>query len=429
LARAGALLFLALGLASCQPASVVEPTEVRSDTQISLTLAPNAPITAWRRAGQRYWRSLEPAWPEADGDLVLTGDTPVMRLSAPAPDGAAPRAVREAFANSPPSAIVLEQGGAVVARLDLAPPIGVSAQDITLSNGWTGVLARPRQAPQGGAPTLLVIHGSSWGPGLNDWAQHMAAHGLMVLSLRYLGGDASPCLQDIALDFFREAASRLADAPGAAGPPVVLGISRGAEAAILLADAEPAAVAGVITVSGFSHVLAGARSAQCPADTAPWRLGGEPVGHLPLAAASARARALYRAELERARAAPADPFTEVAFRDAWVADAPNGLRDRARLPTYQLRQPLLAIAGDEDGLWSAAEAARATAAARADHCVLILAGAGHDLLSMPWAAITPPEFERDGVRRTRGGAARAALMATSEINARIADFVRSRSCE
>jgi dienelactone hydrolase len=102
----------------------------------------------------------------------------------------------------------------------------------------------------------------------------LASHGYPTLSLAYFGEPGLPqTLKNIPLEYFANALRWLAAQPGVDPKRVVVvGVSRGGEAALLLGATFPALVHGVVACTTSAEVL--------PAYPGPgdaWTIGGRPV--------------------------------------------------------------------------------------------------------------------------------------------------------
>jgi dienelactone hydrolase len=151
-------------------------------------------------------------------------------------------------------------------------------QDLSLAReGFVGTYYAPPSTPAS-APAVLQIGGSIGGHGEFP-AVLLASHGYPSLSVAYFKEPGLPgTLKDIPLEYFAEALTWLAAQPGVdARRLVVLGISRGAEAALLLGATFPNLVHGVVSCTGSSEVLGA-----FPGPGAAWTLRGKPVPPGPL---------------------------------------------------------------------------------------------------------------------------------------------------
>jgi dienelactone hydrolase len=137
-------------------------------------------------------------------------------------------------------------------------------------------------------PAVLLLGGSAGGHGGAGGAL-LASHGYPSLSLGYFGEPGLPQhLQDVPLEYFQRALHWLAAQSGVDPKRITLiGISRGAEAAILVAANYSELVHGVVACTTDAHVLEGMPLA---GDHAAWTIGGRPIlgGLLPIDRVAAR---------------------------------------------------------------------------------------------------------------------------------------------
>lgn len=239
-------------------------------------------------------------------------------------------------------------------------------------------------APKATAPTpaLLVLGGSEGGKQTSTrMAAGLHAQGYATLALAYFDDEGLPKqLQAIPLEYFARALDWLARQPGVDATRIgVVGGSKGAEAALLLASRERrvrAVIASTPTDFAWQSVDWNGWS-----DTPSWTEGGAPVAYL--------------------RYAPFDPTAGLrAMYDRSVADAPAALREAARIPIERSDAAILLLAGEQDGLWGAVEASDRIAAtlAAAGHSrevtVLRYADAGHVVFIGRTLAADDPVLER-----------------------------------
>lgn len=182
-------------------------------------------------------------------------------------------------------------------------------QKLTVSQvGFDGTLYLPRHAaPDSSA--VIVIGGSDGGEP-DPQAIALADAGHPALALAYFGEPALPsCLCSIPLEYFAHAVTWLRTQPAIAARPVVLiGTSRGAEAALAIASYKASTVDAVIANSPTDR-LHGAYGPGAVPGTAAWTLDGKPL----------------------------DPGT--------------------RIPAAEIRVPVLLSDGGQDLIWDSAEAA------------------------------------------------------------------------
>ncbi len=152
--------------------------------------------------------------------------------------------------------------------------VDVAEHDTTVAgDGFVGMYFAP-PVPTMAAPTMLVLGGYTPYPAIL-----LASHGYPSLSLAYFKEPGLPqTLQNIPLEYFAKALRWLAAQPGVDPHRIVLlGASRGGEAALLIGSAYPDLVHGVIAASASDRVLGG-----LPAGFA-WTLNGRPVlGDIPV---------------------------------------------------------------------------------------------------------------------------------------------------
>lgn len=222
---------------------------------------------------------------------------------------------KESFASKPPEqqasykvTLAVRAGGKQIATRALTRTWmseGTTYQ--ALSGGGNGLYGglylppphSPRRAP------VLAIGGSEGGTSNRLAAALLASHGHPVLALCYFGCPGRPeSLENIKLEYFATAARFLDRQYGTTNAkPAVIGVSRGTEAAQLLAHAYPGLVSDVVlyapsrnTTPGYPHGIA-------------WTRDNKPV-------------------------------------------------DLTPIPLDNVKGSVLAIAGDDDRLWQSADAAR-----------------------------------------------------------------------
>jgi dienelactone hydrolase len=173
-------------------------------------------------------------------------------------------------------------GGRVraTATLRRQQPTTASVQTVR-RDGFAATLYTPA-AVTPGAPAVVVLGGAEGGEDALT-ALGLASSGYPALALAYFGEPGlPPCLCSIPLEYFARAVGWLRAQPAGHGRPVVLyGVSRGAEAVLLLASYLPH-LADAIVASSPTAAINGAVSA---AGGAAWTFGGQPlppVGNIPV---------------------------------------------------------------------------------------------------------------------------------------------------
>ena len=242
----------------------------------------------------------------------------------------------------------------------------------TLGPGMVGAYYPP---PTGRGDVVLVLGGSEGGlQGSQPLASRIAEHGVGALALAYFGAPGLPqTLEKVPLESLQAGIDWVRKQPGMTGRRlVVLGVSKGGEAALLLAANDPrlcAVVAGVPS----SVVWAGIDMAHpaTPVTVSSWTMRGKPLAFVPYADGPFRGvRDLYERSL--------------------VAAAPE-----TAIPVEKIRGPVLLISGKADQLWPSTPMSEAVMARlEAKHFAyahkhLAYDNAGHAAFGPPLPADSP----------------------------------------
>jgi dienelactone hydrolase len=197
-------------------------------------------------------------------------------------------------------------------------------------------------------PLVIVLGGSGGGFDL-DKAAVLSRHGFATLAIAYFGIPPLPTwLHRIPLDYFEAAFAWLAAQPEVDLNRLgILGVSRGAELALLLASTFPQIRAVVAFAPSSVAWAAGGREKSTGEDIPAWIYHGEAVPFAPLP--------LRRFMLRSA--IPVVAFRRpVLFRNLFSAALRNRAAvERAAIPVENIRGPLLLISGGDDHLWPAVE--------------------------------------------------------------------------
>lgn len=242
----------------------------------------------------------------------------------------------------------------------------------TLGPGMVGAYYPP---PAGHTDVVLVLGGSEGGlQGSQPLARRIAEHGVGALALAYFGAPGLPeALENVPLESFEAGVDWVRRQPGMAGRRLaVLGVSKGGEAALLLASRDPRLCAVVAAVPS-SVVWAGIDMAHpmIPVTASSWTEHGRSLTFVPYAGGPFRGvRDLYERSL--AKAAP-----------------------EAAIPVEKIRGPVLLVSGKADQLWPStpmADAVMARLEARHfphAHTHLAYDNAGHAAFGPPLPADSP----------------------------------------
>ncbi|MEV4372703.1 acyl-CoA thioester hydrolase/BAAT C-terminal domain-containing protein [Nonomuraea sp. NPDC049637] len=234
-----------------------------------------------------------------------------------------------------------------------------------LSSPWEGVLVTPGPAVRTG---VLVLAGSS-GRIERDRARLLAAEGVTALSIRWFGGPGQPPgICEIPLETFVSAVDLL-ESTGVRRV-CVLGMSKGAEAALLTAVRDPR-IGGVVALSPTSvvwgNVGPGPDGERRPYRSS-WTWRGRPLPFVPY-------------DDDWAEAEP--EHGPLALRELYELSERTfaGLVPAAEIPIEAAAADVLLVAGGDDAMWpSLPFAGRLAARRRADGLpvrVVSRAEAGH----------------------------------------------------
>jgi dienelactone hydrolase len=196
-----------------------------------------------------------------------------------------------------------------------------------------GLLAVPADRPPSSA--VLVLSGSS-GRIERDRARLLARHGAAALTFRWFGGAGQPPgICEVPLDTFLPALDQLADLSDRL---VVLGVSKSAEAALLLAARDPR-LSAVVALSPTSVVWAnvgpGADGHDRPQRSS-WTWRGVPLPFVPY---------------DDDWAPHDDPPSYRGSYEQSLRTAAGAVVDAARIPVEAITADVLLAAGGDDRLW------------------------------------------------------------------------------
>lgn len=194
---------------------------------------------------------------------------------------------------------------------------------------------------------VLVLAGSSGRVDV-EGADVLASAGAIALAIRWFGGERQPSLPcEIPIETFVDAINRLEATCDRIG---VLGLSYGAEAALLTAVRDPR-IDAVVALAPTDVAWEGDRRTDDDPRRSKWTWRGEPVPFVPLDRAWAPAHPMpsFRALYERSR--------EVADKETL---------DAARIPVERFGGDLVLVAGGDDQVWPSVPSAQAIGARRAE---------------------------------------------------------------
>lgn len=226
--------------------------------------------------------------------------------------------------------------------------------------------------PAGGSRCGVLVLGGSSGSVERERGRLLARHGVTALSIQWFGGpDGPPGICEVPLETFTAAV----DVLRAAGAERigVLGLSKGAEAGLLLAVVDPR-IAGVVALSPTSLVWANVGPGSDGADRpyrSSWTWQGRPWPFVPY-------DDTWRSPELEGEPSAILPWYEASLR-AFADRLPA-----ARIPVERTAADLLLIVGEDDAMWPSSAFARELADRREAAAgpgrpveVVRHAGAGH----------------------------------------------------
>ncbi|MEU4391421.1 acyl-CoA thioester hydrolase/BAAT C-terminal domain-containing protein [Kribbella sp. NPDC023855] len=205
--------------------------------------------------------------------------------------------------------------------------------------------SRPREGTGTG---VLVLAGSS-GRLDSGRADVLASAGATALALRWFGGVGQPTVPcEVALETFTQALDLLAaDCDRLA----VMGLSYGAEAALLTAVRDPR-IAAVVALAPTDVVWEGHHQDDADPPRSKWTWDGEPLPFVPL-------------DRSWVPDGPIPAFASHYLRSREAAG--TAVVEAARIPIEHFRGDLVLVAGGDDQVWPSVSHARAIAASRTAH--------------------------------------------------------------
>ncbi len=229
--------------------------------------------------------------------------------------------------------------------------------------------------PQDGAATgVLVLAGSS---GRLDAgrAEVLASAGATALALRWFGGVGQPAVPcEVPLETFTQALDVLATE---CDRLAVMGLSYGAEAALLTAVRDPR-IAAVVALAPTDVVWEGQHQDDADPRRSKWTWHDEPLPFIPL-------------DRTWLPAGPMPAFAPYYARSRETADPATA--EAARIPAERFLGELVLVAGGDDQVWPSVPHARAIEASRTAHGLATVVvedpAAGHPIVLPGEVAANP----------------------------------------
>jgi len=188
--------------------------------------------------------------------------------------------------------------------------------------------------------TIVLIGGGQWG---DYWARQFAAKNMVSMSLPYIGKQGLPKLpEEIKLEYFENAIKWLRKQPEVApNKIVIMGASRNAELALLIASTFPTMVSGVVAYAPSSVSWSNTVLPYNSNDLKPsWKYKGIAIPYIPM---------------DKISGNDSDTIQLVAY---WK----NGLAKtdfvkQAAIKVEKINGPILLFSGNDDKVWPSSQMA------------------------------------------------------------------------
>jgi len=313
-ALVGLVLVCAAGAETQAPRLVATPTSGLLDEPLRLTVT-GAPArgrvtirAVAREPGGRPWAAARTIVADRNGRAELRNGATLLSALTPLRGTTTVLVPKRVSLQARLGGRVLARG--TVTRRTVAP--GLTTRTLTVAKD--GLAGRYSALAGAAGPAVLMLGGSEGGTPFGGTAELIASRGFPTLALAYFREPGLPQeLAHVPLEYFESALRWLARQPGVdPARIVVLGVSRGGEAALLAGSTFPELVAGVISYVGSSVVNPSPNRRD-----AAWTLGGKPLPTIAIA--------------EFGNTRPRNPAAEIAVE--------------------RIDGPVLLVSGVSDELW------------------------------------------------------------------------------
>lgn len=191
-----------------------------------------------------------------------------------------------------------------------------------------------------GNTTIILLGGGQWG---DYWAQYVAKNNMAGLSIPYAGKTGLPELpEEIELEYFEKAIKWLANQPEVDRKKiVVMGASKNAELALVLAATFPELISGVIAYApssvSWSNTVLPYNSDELKAS---WKYKGVDIPYVPM---------------EKLKGNNSNTINMLAYWESGLAK--TDFVARAAIKAEQINGPVLLFSGNDDKVWPASKMA------------------------------------------------------------------------
>lgn len=355
IAAALAISVSVCGAASAAPQLTVSPTVAMLDEPVQIRAAGLKPhevveFTLQRQASNGTWNSSASCAADAKGVIDLATCAPTSGTYTGTDQmglfwSLRPSAQNDASILAPKPdtyyyVVQLRASGKVLAQKKITRTShSASVQVIPLPAPLIGKAFTPVTA--GKHPAILLVGGSEGGHSMDTFAEVLAAHGFVTLSLAYFGEPTLPAkLVDVPLETIKGGLDWLsARADVNADHIGMMGVSKGGELTMLSASMFPQIKAAVGLVPS-SVVWMGISMGPGPQDSS-WSYAGKPLDFVPADAAAGMA---LGAQFAKRQPVSLEPMYSASLANADAAA-------KAIIPVEKINGPVLLVSGDGDAMW------------------------------------------------------------------------------
>lgn len=304
----------------------------------------------------------------------------------------------------------------------------LAAEKVTLQFKHDGVEALEMKHPElkgdlyspageGAYPSIMILSGSDGGNAAHA-AAYLAHKGYLVLALSYFNDEGlNEHLENIDLNYFKEATAYLSNHEKSNGRVNLIGYSKGAELALLLGQTFNS-YQSIISGAGSNYITSGMKGGIF-APVPGWTLDGEALPYLKMKFPVSFMFSTIKNYIKKR------PFY---FLDIWKKSLNGKKAADHKIDVAGIDAPLLIISGGEDKLWPSTSFSTEMEKERNNDAdrYLDYPGAGH-FISFPYSFNQLPaniHMNVDGMIIDFGGIKRENAYAAEESLEEILDFLK-----
>lgn len=191
-----------------------------------------------------------------------------------------------------------------------------------------------------GKTTVILLGGGQWG---DYWAQHFAKNDMVGLSIPYIGREGLPKLpEEIELEYFEKAINWLVNQPEVSrNQIVVMGASKNAELALIIASTFHELVSGVVAYApssvSWSNTVLPYNSDELKAS---WKYKGIDIPYIPM---------------DKIKVNESNTIDMLGYWENGLAK--TDFVEQASIKVEQINGPILLFSGNDDKVWPATKMA------------------------------------------------------------------------